>query len=342
MALFPLPVKAEISDRLRMPARVLQFGDGYEQAALAGLNRQQTTWDVEVIISNSVDDITLNTFLKSVGQHKSFTWQSPRDTVPQLYRITGDVSSTRRNGGGSKPVFFSRRMQFKSTAIEIVTGLDPLYPDVVLLLQMKTLNPFFEATGKVVANNGVIQAPLITDPFGLQGGALSFPLNSSHLAIALSNDFAFASSAFAIDGWLYPTTVQSANWGLMDTRIAPNTAADWSIAGSPTNQLAKYDTSTPFFEFRQPPLTIGQWNYFCFSRPAQSNVTTKLWINGILTGSNLTRNNTITASSDLLIGASTDVLLPGTPHFIGYMCGLRITKAFRDGAVVPSTRFPNS
>lgn len=118
MALFPLPVKADMSDRLKMPARVLQFGDGYEQTGLAGLNRQQTTWDIEVIISSAAQDALFNSFLLEHGQHKSFTWQSPRDTSPQLYRITGDVSSIKRNGGGSKPVFFSRRMQFKHVKID--------------------------------------------------------------------------------------------------------------------------------------------------------------------------------------------------------------------------------
>lgn len=345
MALFPLPVKAEMSDRLRMPARILQFGDGGEQTALDGLNRQHTTWDVEVIIASSIQDALLNTFLQENGQHKSFTWQSPRDTFPQPYRITGDVSSTRRNGGGSKPVFFSRRMQFKSTSVDSIVSAvrDPLYQDVVLLLLMRSSNPFGDEKLKIVNNFGAIPATSISDPFGTNNGVLFFPGGSTHIAVNQNNDFAFGASALAIDGWLYPTSFPTGlTWGLMDSRSTPNTATGWSIAGNVQGQISMYDTSSGSFQFRSPPLTLNTWNYFCFSRSANLSDLAKLWVNGVLTGSDTSRNNSITAPGVLRIGATADVLNATFNRYQGYMSGIRITKAYRDGSIVPSLSFPTS
>lgn len=113
MTLFPLPVKAEISDQFRTPARVLQFGDGYEQVAANGLNRSIETWDVDVVIADATVSNQFQAFLIEHGQHKTFEWQSPRDDYPQKYRIVGDVGGFSRNGGGSKPVFFTRKLKFK-------------------------------------------------------------------------------------------------------------------------------------------------------------------------------------------------------------------------------------
>lgn len=113
MALFPLPVKAEMPDAMKLPSRVLQFGDGAEQTASDGLNRSIEIWDVTIIISDAPSSVLLQNFLIEYGQHKSFEWKSPRDSSFKNYRITGSVGGTTRNGGGSKPVFFTRTMQFK-------------------------------------------------------------------------------------------------------------------------------------------------------------------------------------------------------------------------------------
>lgn len=113
MALFPLPVKAEISDTFAMPSRVLQFSSGASQADKDGLARPIEIWDIEVVFTSDSDNLLLETFLDTVRQHVVFQWQSPRDAAEQNYRIFGPVSSTKRNGGGSKPLFFSRYMRFK-------------------------------------------------------------------------------------------------------------------------------------------------------------------------------------------------------------------------------------
>lgn len=113
MALFPLPVKAEMTDRFRMPTRKLQYSSGVALLAPFGLRRPIEEWDVQVIINSTVDDNILQSFIETVKQSTFFQWQSPRDTLPTDYRIVGNVSGTRRNGGGGEPVFFTRQLKFK-------------------------------------------------------------------------------------------------------------------------------------------------------------------------------------------------------------------------------------
>ena len=113
MALFPLPVKAEMTDTFALPTQKLQFGSGVFQLAKSGLQRPIEVWNVEVAYPDLATGLVLDNFLGSVKQSKIFQWQSPRDLSPQNYRITGDVGGTVRNGGGRLPVFFTRSMRFK-------------------------------------------------------------------------------------------------------------------------------------------------------------------------------------------------------------------------------------
>lgn len=113
MAFFPLPVKAEMSDTFTLPTQKVQFGSGVPQLAKSGLQRPIEVWNVDVAYPNLATGLVLDEFLGLVKQSKIFQWQSPRDLIPQNYRIMGDVSGTVRNGGGSLPIFFTRSMRFK-------------------------------------------------------------------------------------------------------------------------------------------------------------------------------------------------------------------------------------
>lgn len=219
---------------------------------------------------------------------------------------------------------------------------DPLFADVVLLLPLTTASGLTDVKGKSVNNVGSAASTVINDPFGNNTGVRAFTGGGVKITVAQSADFAFGAGAFAFDGWLYPTLIPAVNWGIADTRLAPNTALDWSIAGNPSGQISMYDTSTPFYEFNPPGLILNQWNYFCFSRPITSNVRTKLWINGNLATTNATRNNSITAGGNLSIGNTIDAISAGIDSFTGYMSNIRITRAYRDGSTVPTKRFATS
>jgi phage-related protein len=102
-----------MSDEMTLPVKSLQFGDGYEQLARHGMNDPEVFWNVTVIINSAADNNTLMAFLLDVGQDKPFQWQSPRNLSKRDYWIVGGISGTKRNGGGSEPIFFTRSMRFR-------------------------------------------------------------------------------------------------------------------------------------------------------------------------------------------------------------------------------------
>ena len=223
------------------------------------------------------------------------------------------------------------------------SNVDPLFANVVLLMPMTTTSGITDVKGKIATNQGASISTTIVNPFGQNVGVLSFPGSGAQISIAQSSDFAFGSGAMAIDGWLYPTSVPTTgDFGFMDTRAAPNTAAAWAISGNTSNQIAMYDTSTGFYEYKSPGLVLNQWNYICFARPTTTGVTTSLWINGVLVGSNATRNNAIAADGSLKIGNTIDAISSSHTTFTGYMSNIRITRAYRDGSIVPTAAFPTT
>jgi phage-related protein len=113
MAIFPLPVKAEMSHQLAIPVKQVQFRTGSRQSDSVGVGRPIETWSVEIAFSQQADRNILSTFLLDYRQDKVFQWQSPTDTVPQDYRLDGSASFQKRNGGGSKPLFYTAQLTFK-------------------------------------------------------------------------------------------------------------------------------------------------------------------------------------------------------------------------------------
>lgn len=102
-----------MTDRTALPTRVLQFGDGYRNAAESGLSRPAIEWNVDLVFNNATEDSSFQSWLLDNQQHTVFQWQSPIDTVAVDYRLVGSVSGARRNGGGLKPIFFTRAVTFK-------------------------------------------------------------------------------------------------------------------------------------------------------------------------------------------------------------------------------------
>lgn len=321
-----------------MPARILQFGDGCEQTGLAGLSSQQTTWDVEVIIASAADDALFNAFLLEHGQHRSFEWQSPRDTALQLYRITGDISSTRRNGGGSKPVFFSRRMQFKNTGLQVQSSIDP---DTVLLMQLNTASGLTDLKSKIITNSGTTSSTAILDPFGGNNGVRYFD-GLSTFSIEANNDFSFGNRGFTIEGWFYFLSFPNAQWGIFDYRPPSYPGSDKPILTGNTdvNQgIGRIGWYEGTYAFSAASMPLNQWLYICVSRSTAGYATTR--INGGLVATNLTRINTITCTNDILIGGRADIDTSYNGKMHGYASNLRISTKFRNGSIVPTQPFQN-
>lgn len=218
---------------------------------------------------------------------------------------------------------------------------DPLFNNVVLLLPFTTAAGITDIKGKVVTNQGSTASTTINDPFGNNVGVRAFAGSAARISVAQSNDFAFGNGAFAIDGWLYPTAFPAGNtWGLMDTRLTDN-LTNWVLNGSSTGQIAFVDFSypPPYYEFGPSGLVLNQWQYFCISRTAVVTQNHKVWVNGSLIMTAATRNNMISAAGLLIIGDQVDAAPPFNGSFTGYMSNIRITRAYRDGSIVPNAPF---
>jgi hypothetical protein len=221
---------------------------------------------------------------------------------------------------------------------------DPLFTDVVLLLPLTTTSGLADTKGNLVTNSGSTMSTAVLDPFGSNTGVRAFPGAGARISVAQSADFAFGAGAFAIEGWLYPTTIPGGlTWGIMDTRPSAQ-LSDWVVAGESSGKIGFADFSypSPYYEFGSLGLSLNQWQYFCLSRTAVSTDKHKLWINGVLATTATTRNNAITAASSLLIGDQIDTGSSYGGSFTGYMSNIRITRAYRDGSIVPTAPFPTS
>jgi phage-related protein len=112
MATFPLPVEAEMTNSLAVTARSTQFGTGARQTKSGGINPIQK-WEVSLALKSQVDRLTLETFLNTVGQTTAFQWRSPYDAGLENYRIEGQATFKKWNGGGKQPVYYTAQLTFR-------------------------------------------------------------------------------------------------------------------------------------------------------------------------------------------------------------------------------------
>jgi hypothetical protein len=217
---------------------------------------------------------------------------------------------------------------------------DPLFSDVVLLMPMNTASGITDIKGKSSTNSGTTPSTAILDPFGQNVGIISFSGGGSNITVPQSADFAFGSGSLAIEWWLHPTAFPAAGggvWGLMDARQNP-AASDWTVNATSSGNPTFYDVSQG--DTATSSLTLNQWNYLCISRTNVTSEPHKIWINGALVLTGTSRNNAITANGNLTIGDILNTVAPNDGSFTGYGSNLRITRAYRDGSIVPTASFP--
>jgi len=155
---FPYPVKADITDEMSLPSIVLSYGDGCKQRSPDGLNLPKTVWNIQCPLDSKAKAIALKAFLINVGNSIPFLWQSPLDTKPEFYYITGKIGGSYRLGGASKPDFFVRTMQFEYANIAIVSSIviQPTFTPTVSVDSVAS-------TGWVVSRTGSVSLPLIVN-----------------------------------------------------------------------------------------------------------------------------------------------------------------------------------
>jgi Concanavalin A-like lectin/glucanases superfamily len=215
---------------------------------------------------------------------------------------------------------------------------DPLFADVVLLMPLTTAAGLTDIKGKIATNAGTTASTAILDPFGGNTGVRAFTSTNQRISIAQSADFAFGNGAFTIDLWIYPDLTSPGTWGMFDTRLAPQ-ANNWFVSIQPQlpGQTLFYDTVATNFA-ATPTIPLGQWSYICITRDGIS--PHKTWVNGVAGSAGANRSSGITANGNLLIGDRVDAV--PSSSFQGYLSNLRITRAYRDGSIVPTTPFPTN
>ena len=219
-----------------------------------------------------------------------------------------------------------------------------LFSSVVLLMPMTTATGITDVKGKVTTNAGATLSTSVNDPFGQNVGVFSFPggVSGARISVAQSADFAFGSGSFSIEFWAYPTAaITGVLSGLFDTRAVFGDNG-WDFSLNANNQV--YVNALSSFvgdESSGLVLPIGSWSYFCISRDATTGLN-RMSVNGFSLTSNYSRNNSILAPGNLIVGDIINTASPYDGSFTGYMSNLRITRVYRDGSIVPTAAFPTS
>jgi hypothetical protein len=230
-----------------------------------------------------------------------------------------------------------------STLLGIAPVGDPLWNDVALLLPLSTNSGLVDAKGKAVTNNGsTLISTAIADPFGGNLGVAAFT-GSNWLSVAQSADFSFANGAFGIDGWFYFTSFPTSQWGLFDFRPVNYGGVDKPLLTGNTDngvgvgQLGWYEGS---YAYTANPVPLNTWLYVCIARDLTGFTTLK--INGALVATNASRGTNMVCTNPILFGARADTIPGYNGKMVGYASNVRITRAYRDGSIVPSAPFPTN
>jgi Concanavalin A-like lectin/glucanases superfamily len=210
---------------------------------------------------------------------------------------------------------------------------DPLFANVALLMPLNTANGLIDLkAGRVVTNSGTTSSTAILDPFGINNGVrsltgTSFFTVTRDTALELPGDFAF-------EFFLYPTanTPPNTSWGILHSRLSIS-PQPFQLACSNTGVISYYDGA----EYLTPSnaIVLNQWNYVSLNR---SGSTLKLHTNGV---QRFSQTDTIPLNfpGNLIFG---QIINAGYGGITGYVSNLRITRAYRDGSIVPTAPFPTN
>jgi phage-related protein len=89
-------INPDTKSRRSKSNRVLKadFGDGYSQTSLDGVNTVEESWELSFDNYFKADIDTIVAFLDSQASYKSFYWTPPDESTPKLWRQDGDYSVT--------------------------------------------------------------------------------------------------------------------------------------------------------------------------------------------------------------------------------------------------------
>lgn len=83
------PHRASKGHSVRFKLLEAEFGDGYEQAAIDGINNKREIWNLTWSREDGADIVTLKAFFDSLNGVDPFFWTPVNEVVPKLWRVRG-------------------------------------------------------------------------------------------------------------------------------------------------------------------------------------------------------------------------------------------------------------
>jgi len=223
---------------------------------------------------------------------------------------------------------------------------DPYFGNVSLLLHMDgvsgaTTFPDSSPNTKTVSRAG--NTVVNTTIFKYGTGSAFFDGSGDYLSVPYSLDLSFNSSNFTIEGWANYSSLIGNFGTLVDFRGSGTVNSSWVIfIDTVSRTLAIYDgptNSTVLYTDANVIPTSNIWFHWAIVR---DNITTTLYVNGVLSGSvaSGTYNPPATSATGIRIGINQ----AAASTYYGYIDDLRITKGvarYTSNFTPPQAAFPD-
>ena len=178
-------------------------------------------------------------------------------------------------------------------------------------------------------NGGAMTAfsPFATGDYNITtyGGSANFS-GVDYLSVPSNAAFIFGTNDFTIEGWIYFTALSAAT--IFDNRTSPTSLHPVLYCSAGAN-LAYYVAGTNVIT--GPTLAANQWYHIALVRASASS---KLYVNGVHTGTTYADTNNFSTSGVVYMGASAGPTNPLT----GYLSNIRVVN----GLAVYTTSFTPS
>jgi len=229
---------------------------------------------------------------------------------------------------------------------------DPYYSSVSLLLhgdgadEANTSADFVvnSQSPKTITLNGdakIRKSPTLAtpDPFGrTDKGVMAFDGTGDYLSLAASNDFAFGTGDFTIEGWVYPTNAVLRGVFHIGATLLPAALTNSIALGISVNRWEIYinnNNNAGFSTFSAPTVVTNTWYHFALCK---NNNVSKLFINGSQV---LSLPDTFNYTCNVLaVGA----FYSSAYTIAGYIDDFRVTKGigrYESGFPLPTAPFPD-
>ena len=170
-----------------------------------------------------------------------------------------------------------------------------------------------------------IAAPIVQDEFT---GSVFFDGNGDHLDVPLSSDFNFGAGDFTIEAWVYIHTAKDA--GVFGTNKSSGSFAGYELDVFTNGSIRFYSGNGSTYNYTSlgastaaGSVPVQTWTHIVASRQES---TLRLFVNGVLSGSNTSFTHTIADSPTAPDIGSDGISTGSTYHHHGYISNLRVCK----------------